>query len=122
MTSNRRRASSDAASAAYLCELAGLIGGGLAVVTGFADLLKIGDSEEAATKAALIHASLALTMLSLFGIAFAVRGGRAAAVTMGPLALEVAGAAVLAATGWFGGHLVFRHAVGVETKPPVSGA
>jgi uncharacterized membrane protein len=106
----------DASGAAYLCELAGLVGGGLAVVTGFADFMKIGQSEHATAKSAIIHASLALGMLSVFGIAFALRGTRTTAVSLGPLALEVAGAAVLAATGWFGGHLVFHHAVGVQPR------
>jgi uncharacterized membrane protein len=104
----------DAAGAAYLCELAGLIGGGLAVVTGFVDFMKIGQSEHATAKTAIIHASFAVTMLSLFAIAFALRGPRTAAVSLAPLALEAAGVVVLAATGWYGGHLVFRHGVGVE--------
>lgn len=103
----------DAAGAAYLCELAGLVGGGLAIVTGFADFMKIGQSEHATAKTAIIHASLAVTMLSLFGIAFALRGARTAAISAVPLGLEVAGAALLAAAGWYGGHLVFHHAVGV---------
>jgi len=108
----------DAASAGYLCELAGLIGGGLAVITGFADFMKIPQSEHAAAKAAIIHASLALSMLSLFGVAFAVRGPRIAAATPLPLALEAAGAALIATTGWFGGHLVFSHGLGVDTRKP----
>jgi uncharacterized membrane protein len=106
----------DGAGAAYLCEAAGLIGGGLAILTGFADFVKIPQSEKAAAKTAIIHASLGLSMLGLFGIAFALRGGRMAAATPGPLALEAAGAAVLAVTGWFGGHLVFGHGVGVDTR------
>jgi len=104
----------DAAGAAYLCELAGLVGGGLAIVTGFADFMKIPQAEKAAAKTAIIHASLALGMLSLFGIAFALRGARTTAVAPGVLALEVAGAALIAVTGWFGGHLVFGHGVGVD--------
>ena len=105
-----------AAGAAYLCELAGLVGGGLAIVTGFADFMKIPQSEKAAAKTAIIHASLALGMLSLFGIAFALRGARTAAVAPGVLALEVVGAALIGVTGWFGGHLVFGHGVGVDTR------
>jgi uncharacterized membrane protein len=108
----------DATGAAYLCELAGLVGGGLAIVTGFADFMKIPQSEKAAAKAAIIHASLALGMLSLFGTAFALRGARTATASPAVLALEVAGAALLAVTGWFGGHLVFGHGVGVETRKP----
>ena len=51
---------------------------------------------------------------SLFGIAFTLRGARTAAVAPGVLALEVAGAALIGVTGWFGGHLVFGHGVGVD--------
>jgi uncharacterized membrane protein len=106
----------DAAGAAYLCEAAGLIGGGLALVTGFADFAKIPEDEKAAAKVAIIHASLALCMLSLFGVAFALRGARTTAAGPGVLALEVAGAALIGVTGWFGGHLVFGHGVGTDTR------
>ena len=108
----------DAAGAAYLCELAGLIGGGLAVITGFADFMKIPQAARAAAKAAIIHASLALCMLSLFGVAFALRGPRTTSATALPLALEAIGAALIAATGWFGGHLVFAHGLGVDAQKP----
>lgn len=104
----------DAAGAAYLCEAAGLIGGGLAIVTGFADFVKIPQEEKAAARVAIIHASLALCMFSLFGVAFALRGPRTAAAGPGVLALEVAGAVLIGVTGWFGGHLVFGHRVGVR--------
>jgi len=104
----------DAAGAAYLCEVAGLVGGGLAIVTGFADFMKIPQSAKATAKTGIIHASLALGMLSLFGMAFALRGARTAVVPPGVLALEVGGAALIAVTGWFGGHLVFGHGVGVD--------
>lgn len=105
----------DARSAGYFCELGGLIIGGLALVTGFVDLIKIPASQPAAARVALIHASCALGALSCFGIAFAFRGGRVAVPDTGVLALEVAGALALVATGWLGGHLVFRHGVGVQS-------
>ena len=57
-------------------------------------------------------------MLSLFGIAFALRGGAAGSPGVLVLGLEVAGALCLAVTGWFGGHLVFRRGVGVEAQKP----
>jgi uncharacterized membrane protein len=112
----------DAAAAGYLCELAGLALGGLAVVPGVVDLIKIPQAEMSASKAALIHAGLALTMMSLFGIAFALRGVRAAAPDLTVIALEAAGAACLAVTGWFGGHLVFHHRLGVEAGAQGAGA
>jgi len=100
--------------AGYFCLLGGLIGAGLAALTGFADFLKLADPRSAAAKAALTHAGVALTAVSLFGVAFALRGGRAAQPGAIPLVLEVAGALGLAATGWLGGHLVFHHAIGVD--------
>jgi uncharacterized membrane protein len=111
----------DAKVAAYLCELAGLVGAGLSILTGFIDLVKIPSSENATVRTALIHAALALGTVSLFGIAFAVRGGRAASPGVAVLALEAAGAACVAATGWFGGHLVFRYGVGVGAPPKATG-
>lgn len=104
--------------AGYFCLLAGLIGAGLAVPTGFADFLKLGDPRSAAAKAALTHAGVALTAVSLSGLGFALRGGRAAQPGTVSLALELAGALGLAATGWLGGHLVFHHGVGVDRRAP----
>ena len=106
----------DANVAAYFCQLAGLIGGGLAIVTGFADFMTIPQADKAAAKAAIIHASLALCMLSVFGIAFAVRGGRTAVAGTTVLALEAVGAVFLAVAGWFGGHLVFGYGIGVDKR------
>jgi uncharacterized membrane protein len=107
----------DARSAAWFCQLAGLVVGGLAVVSGFADFMKIPTAARAAVTTALVHGGLALGLLSLHGLAFALRGGRAAAPGPAVLALEIAGALCLAATGWFGGHLVFHHGIGVREPP-----
>ena len=106
----------DGRTLAYYSEAAGLAMAGLAIVAGFADFMKIPESEPANVKAALIHAGLALCMVSLFGVAFALRGGLAARPSPLVLLLEVLGALSLGVTGWFGGDLVFRRGVGVETK------
>jgi uncharacterized membrane protein len=111
----------DARLLAHHGEAVGLIGAGLAVITGFAELLKIPASEAATARAALIHAGLALTMISLFGVAFALRGSAATLPSAVVLALDLAGALGLGATGWFGGDLVFQRGVGVkETSRPRS--
>jgi uncharacterized membrane protein len=111
-------AMADAPALGYDCELAGLIAAGLAIATGFADLMKIPEAETANTKAALLHAGLALTLVSIFGIAFALRGAHGAVPGALVIGLEAAGAACLAATGWFGGDLVFRRGVGVSPRQP----
>jgi uncharacterized membrane protein len=108
----------DAKTVGYFCEVAGLIISGLAIVAGVADFMKIPASEKAAVQTGLIHAGLALGVVSLFGVALALRGGRSAAPGLPVLAIEAAGALCLGATGWFGGHLVFRHGVGVRPPTP----
>lgn len=119
----------DAKLVAYYSELAGLVGGGLALVTGFVDLLKVlnagpagpaGDTARAGQSAkvvntALTHAGLGFAVVSLFAIAFALRGGSSAEPRTVVLILEWLGALCLGVTGWFGGHLVFGHGVGVDT-------
>ena len=104
----------DAAPVAYWSALAGLVGGGLAVITGLVDFVRLPPG--AAVNTALVHASAALTALSLFGVAFAFRSNTAAPSTL-VIVLDALGAAVLGVTGWFGGHLVFRHGAGVEPEP-----
>ncbi len=108
----------DGQVAGYVCLLGGLVGGGLAAVTGFADFLKLGDPRSAAARAALTHAGVALTAVSIDGVAFALRGGRTVRPGTLSLALELLGAVGLAATGWLGGHLVFHHGVGVSRRRP----
>jgi uncharacterized membrane protein len=108
----------DLTRVAYYLELFGLIGGGLALVTGFADFLRLKAPSAALTKAALTHAALAITMLSLFVLAWVLRGEMRAGLPA--LASELVGAAVLGVTGWFGGHLVFGFGVGVAPRAKTS--
>ncbi len=98
----------------YWSELAGLIGGGLALVTGFVDFLRLKDPSPELTQAALRHATFAMAMLGFFVTAFVLRGGSSGPVRPIVLGLEVVGALCLALTGWLGGHLVFSRGVGVD--------
>jgi uncharacterized membrane protein len=100
----------------YWTELAGLVGGGLALVTGLADFIGLKEPSPGLTNAALRHAGFALTTLSLFVVAFVLRGGPAGEPGVLVIALELVGALALAVTGWLGGHLVFRFGVGVEKR------
>jgi uncharacterized membrane protein len=102
---------------AHYLELSGLVGGVLAAVTGFADFYALDSPDPRLTKVALTHAGLALVTLSLFGLAFALRPPAGVIPPALPLVLELAGGALVFATGWFGGHLVFKFGVGVRHDP-----
>src|SRR3954469_15806846 len=100
----------------HYLELSGLVGGVLAALAGFADFYRLDAPTPTLTKVALTHAALALGTLSLFGLAFALRPAAGAVPSALPLGLELAGGALVLATGWFGGHLVFKFGVGVHTS------
>ena len=103
------------ATVGYYCVLLGLLSAGLAAVFGFWDLLRIEPSGHV-LHSALRHAAFALGAVSLYVLAFALRSGSEPERVSTPvLALELAGAALLGAAGWFGGHLVFGHGVGVHS-------
>lgn len=102
----------DAAAVAYWSELAGLALGGLAALLGLVDLVRLANPSALTT--ALRHAGCALAALSLFGVAFALRG-RGEPLRPLVVVLDALGAATLGLTGWLGGHLVFHHGVGVES-------
>ena len=101
---------------AYWTELAGLVGGGLALVTGLADFIRLKEPTTELTNAALRHAGCALTALGFFVAAFVVRGGPAGEPGPLVLALELFGALSLGLTGWLGGHLVFGYGVGMNER------
>jgi uncharacterized membrane protein len=102
----------------HYLELFGLVGGALALVPGFVDFYGLEAPSRELTRTALTHAALALTMLSIFGVAFALRGDSATEPRPVALLLELVGALVLGGVGWFGGHLVFAFRVGVDREPP----
>lgn len=103
------------ARVAYWCSLLGLIAAGPAVVVGVVDLLRIG-SDDRAMNTALVHAGCAVTMVSLFLVAFALRPSPKVVSPLSVIALELIGLCVLGATGWFGGHLVYHYGVGVRAQ------
>jgi uncharacterized membrane protein len=104
---------------AHYLELLGLAGGTLAGLTGFVDFYRLNAPPDGAlSRTALTHASCALGVLALFGVAFALRGEAGATATTGVLVLEALGAGLLTVTGWLGGHLVFGFGAGVDKTPP----
>lgn len=98
-------------SAALYTMVGGLIGAVLAAVPGVIDLLSL--TERTVKKIALTHMALNVTVVVLYAVNLWLR------VTSGtnhggPLVLSIVAVAVLALSGWLGGEMVYRHAVGVE--------
>jgi uncharacterized membrane protein len=100
----------------YWTELAGLVGGGLAAVTGLVDFMGLDEPSPELTSKALRHAGFAVATLGLFVVAFAFRGGASGEPTLVVVGLELFGALGLGVTGWLGGHLVFGYGVGVDER------
>ena len=102
----------------YWCVVAGLVAAGAAATAGAVDYAAI-EQNDPALDTANRHMLLMLCALAPYFVGMFVRGGAAgptgwAAVTV--LLLDGAGLLLLSAGGWYGGHLVFRHGVGVEAR------
>jgi uncharacterized membrane protein len=97
---------------AYWCELAGLVATAAAAVVGLTDLLRL-ESPSPTMTTALRHALFAVLTLTFYVVAFVLRT-RGAPPSIAVVALEFLGLVGVGITGWFGGHLVFHHRVGVE--------
>ncbi len=99
---------------AYWNILAGIIGGLVAAVFGFADWLHIPDGTRAKA-VGLQHGAGNVVIVVLFAIAWLLRGGNANhEVTTVPMVLEIVGVLLALVTGWLGGELVERLRVGVD--------
>jgi uncharacterized membrane protein len=103
---------------AYYSLLAGLLGGGLALLTGVAELIVVSKTRPEVSKYVVTHAGVGFGALSLFVLAFVFRGGKNQDPVALVLGFECAGAAVLGLTGWLGGHLIFEHRIGVRGVSP----
>jgi uncharacterized membrane protein len=98
---------------------AGIVGALLAAVPGFIDYLSLGGQ---ARRVGTWHLALNLTVVAVFAVDWALRtawGNQFIGTSHTiPLALSIVGNAILAVSGWLGGDLVYRHAVGVDTAAP----
>ena len=95
---------------AFYTMIAGLLGALIAAIPGVIDMLSL---KGAPKKLALVHMALNLTVVVLFAVNIGLRieGSEVAGL---PLALSVIAIALLAVSGWLGGHMVYVHAVGVD--------
>ncbi|AGY59050.1 DUF2231 domain-containing protein [Gloeobacter kilaueensis] len=91
---------------------AGLITGLIAALTGMSDFLRV--KRVQARTAGWLHMSLNVVALGLTVVNFWARlGDSAAAVLPFGIVASAIVAALLGASGWFGGELSFRHKIGV---------
>ncbi len=95
----------------------GIAGALLAAVPGLVDLLSLGDAR--VRKIGFTHMGLNLAAVAIFGASFLLRMGAGGDEPPGlAFALVVLGIAVIGASGWLGGEMVYTHGVGVEARPP----
>jgi uncharacterized membrane protein len=99
--------------AAYHMIPAGIIGGLVAAVFGFIDWLGIPAATRAKRVGAL-HGIGNVIVVLLFALSWLLRRGAPDAPSGGALALSIAGVLLALVTGWLGGELVDRLAVGVD--------
>jgi uncharacterized membrane protein len=108
----------EATVVAYYTQLAGLLAAILAVFTGIADLVSLSEQPRLLALG-LRHALLGVSAIATFAVAFAIRSP-GVAPSLVVVVLDLAGAALLAAGGWAGGHLVFGFGTGVELQTETS--
>jgi len=101
----------------YWCIALGLAAALPAVATGFLEFFALA-SDDPSIGAATAHMMAMGVAAMLFGASWVLRAKAGAAVPPGAwtLALDLAGAAALAAGGWLGGTLVYRYGIGRENR------
>ena len=97
---------------AFYSMAAGIIGALLAAVPGFIDYLSLTDP--LTKKIATMHLALNLVVVVLFIFNLGLRYNASAGTEMIGVVLSIIAIAVLAASGWLGGRLVYEHRVGVS--------
>lgn len=98
------------ATVSFWAMLFGIAGAIIAAVPGVVDMLSLGGTPK---KLALAHMALNITVVLLYAMNFGMRLNGAAIAGM-PLGFSLGGVALLAVSGWLGGHMVFVHKVGVD--------
>jgi len=105
-------------AASFWLVAGGLLAAAPTVCAGFFDYLTAVRGERP-ERTATVHMLVMLTGISCFGIELLFRGGTAppsGAALISTVALDAVGAAIVTVGGWYGGELVFGHAVGVDAQ------
>jgi uncharacterized membrane protein len=103
------------ANAAFIAVGGGVAGALLAAIPGLIDLLSLQDPR--VKRIGLWHMTLNLAAVALFAWNFWVRWQHGPTADP-PLLLTVLGVAVISASGWLGGDLVYVHGVAVHRPGP----
>lgn len=98
-------------AAATYAMAGGVIGGLLAAVPGFIDMLSLPPSRVRGI--AITHMALNLTVVALFAVAFSLN---MAGSTTAALVTAVIGIGLLLISGWLGGSMVYIHRVAVHDE------
>jgi uncharacterized membrane protein len=96
----------------------GLLGAGAAAIAGVTDYITI-ESDDPALRTATHHMTLMLLAVGFYSGSLIVRQGSSApagGALLAIFALEAAGLISLVAGGWYGGHLVYHHRVGMDAE------
>jgi uncharacterized membrane protein len=96
---------------AFYNMVAGVVGALIAAIPGLIDLLSL---PPAPKKTALIHMTLNLSIVALYVLNIVLRVGNPERITA-PVWLSVIAVALLGASGWLGGKLVYELGVAVDT-------
>lgn len=91
----------------------GVVAALLAAIPGFIDFLSLSGRVR---RIATYHLLLNLTVVGVFAVDFLLRL-RTHPYDKVPIFLSAIGIALLGVSGWLGGEMVYRHGVGVDTRP-----
>jgi uncharacterized membrane protein len=101
------------ADVAYVMIAAGIIGGLIAAVFGLIDWLAIPGGTRA-KRIGAVHGLGNVAVVGLFVVSWLLRYGNPVSPGAAPVVLSILGVALALVTGWLGGELVDRLAIGVE--------
>jgi len=101
------------ADIAYVMIASGIVGGLIAALFGLIDWLAIPQGTRAKRIGAL-HGIGNVVVVALFAVSWLLRYGHPTFPGTGPLVLSIMGVALALVTGWLGGELVDRLAVGID--------
>lgn len=100
---------------AFYTMAGGIVSALIAAVPGLIDLLSLSGRSKVI---GIWHMSFNLIAVAIFAVNLWLRTSYPPSATL-PFALSLLGVALLGVSGWLGGELVYRHAVGVEPQPDV---